>query len=53
MAGTERAALEALRVERIDDLIPADERAEMNADLARMADQRRRVEAEGRCLPMA
>lgn len=47
------AAYEALRVERIDDLIPPDELAEMNEALRAMADQRRRVEAESRCLPMA
>lgn len=36
-----------------NDLLTADEHTTLNTDLAAMADQRRRVEAEGRDLPLA
>lgn len=36
-----------------NDLLTTEQHADLNAGLACLGDQRRRVEAEGRCLPMA
>lgn len=35
-----------------NDLLTPEQHADLNAGLARLANQRRRVEAESRCLPM-
>lgn len=36
-----------------NDLLTPEQHADLNAGLARLANLRRRVEAESRCLPMA
>jgi hypothetical protein len=53
MPMSERVGDDAVRLDRVTDLLTPEEQAELTADLAEMARLRRRAEQEAAWLPMA